>query len=432
MRDIGPVNTQYYYFGSGIKSATASYIYRLDAAVDADKLRQAVGEVVKRFHYFRLRPFLDDKGGLYFMENSIPPRVYEDDGSVKCLGTDETDGYMFRILYGKDHIRVMAFHGMADGRGINSFGLSVVYRYLELCGFEMDPEGMITTVDTSVDETETDDLVKRCTEAAAGVSGVGKYKTEKVFVTPEAHEYYGTDSSKKVLLSWKAKDLIDLCHRVDGTPVTVLSSLIGMAIHRIFPVGEDTVSPNVPVDLRPVLKSAAQSNFTTNITLPYLTEYVSMPLEVQVAELKKMLASQTDKSVLISGMEGVPGFLEGLKRVPLNDESALASFYGKMAEATMANTTYLLTNVGVFKVPTKMQPHILDFDGIAPNLEYSPVYALMTMGDSGRLIISQNSESVVLPEEIVKIMGENGVKVDLKDCGPVRTDSVMPYKFARE
>ena len=114
MRDIGPVNTQYYYFGSGIKSATASYIYRLDAAVDADRLRQAVGEVVKRFHYFRLRPFLDDKGGLYFMENSIPPRVYEDDGSVKCLGTDETDGYMFRILYGKDHIRVMAFHGMAD------------------------------------------------------------------------------------------------------------------------------------------------------------------------------------------------------------------------------------------------------------------------------------------------------------------------------
>ena len=103
-----------------------------------------------------------------------------------------------------------------------------------------------------------------------------------------------------------------------------------------------------------------------------------------------------------------------------------------MAAMSKANTTYLLTNVGVFKVPSKMQPHILDFDGIAPNLEYSPVYALMTMGDAGRLIISQNSDSLILPEEIAKIMGENGVEVTVKDCGLIWTDSVLPHLFAKE
>ncbi|MBO4395067.1 MAG: hypothetical protein J5819_01820 [Eubacterium sp.] len=433
MNDIGAINTQYYYFGSGVKSATASYIYKLDRTIDADILAQATADVVKRYHYFKLRPFLDEKGSLVFRENDVPPRVFPDDGTVLNLGTDETDGYMFRVLYGDDYIRVMAFHGMADGRGINAFGLSIVYQYLTLCGIDMEPEGMVVTPDTPVDATETDDFISRCTEAAAGMESAeaAKYKCDRVFVTPEDHEFYGTGKSKKVKITWRAGDLIDLCHRVNGTPVTVLSALIGMAMHRIFTVGDDVIAPNVPVDLRPILNSAAQSNFTTNITLPYRNEYVDLPIEEQVEALREMLGSQTKKELLVSGMDGFAAFIEGLKQIPLHDEDALDAFHKKMAAGTKANTTYLLTNVGVFRVPSKMQPHVLDFDGIAPNLEYSPVYALMTMGDSGRLIISQNSESVILPEEIVRILGEYGVAAELEDHGPIWTDSVRPHLFSR-
>lgn len=434
MRDIGAINTQYYYFGSGVKSATASYIYKLDAKVDPGILEQATSDVVKRYHYFKLRPYLDEKGGLVFRENDVLPRVFPDDGEVMNLGTDDTDGYMFRVLYGDDYIRVMAFHGMADGRGINAFGLSIVYQYLTLCGITIDPEGMIITPDTPVDPGETDDFISRCVETATALPESGsavKYKCDRVFVTPEAHEYYGTGKSKKVKLTWKAGDLIDLCHKVNGTPVTVLCSLIGMAMHRIFSVGEDVIAPNVPVDLRPILGSTAQSNFTTNVTLPYRKEYLDKTLPEQVAALKEMLGSQTRKEVLVSGMDGFAAFIEGIKRIPLGDEEALLAFHRKMAEGTKANTTYLMTNVGVFRVPSQMQPHILDFDGVAPNLEYSPVYALMTMGDSGRLIISQNSESVILPEEIVKILGEYGVKAELEDHGAIWTDSVRPHLFTR-
>lgn len=431
--DIGVTNSQYYYICSGVKSATASYIYTLDREVDAEILVEAVRKMTKRYHYYRLKPFVDKDGGLVFEENTREPDVYPDDGTVLHLGTDETNGYMFRVLYADNHIRVMGFHGMADGRGINEFGLSIVYEYLTLCGISIDPEGMITTLDTPVDETEKDDFVKRCSQAAKELGEAsGKYQAHDIFVTPEKRVHFGTDKSRKIKISWKVKDFLELTHRLGGTPVTVMTAVIGMAMHRIYDMGNDVMTPNVPVDLRPMLKSRAQSNFTTNVTLPYPPEYVDMPLEEQVSKLKEMLKLQTKPENLLTGLGPFERFLSEVMQVPLNDKKALDDLHSAMAEGSKASTTFLLTNVGAFKVPEGMKPYVLDFDGIAPNLEYSPVYALMSMGDHGRLLICQNFDSLELPDEICRVLDENGVKAEVLDCGLIWCDAVEPYLFDRK
>ena len=433
MRDIGVTNSQYYYICSGEKSATASYIYTLDRAVDADILREAVRHMVKRYHYFRLKPFVDENGGLFFEDNEAEPEVYPDDGTVLHLGTDETNGYMFRVLYKDNYIRVMAFHGMADGRGINAFGLSIVYEYLTLCGIAIDSEGMITTLKTPVDETELDDFVKRCGKAAKTVGEPsGKYEPHDIFVTPEERTHFGTTKSRKVKVSWKVQELLKLCHELGGTPVTVMTAVLGMAMHRIYDMGDAVMTPNVPIDLRPLLKSNAQSNFTTNVPLAYPPEYAALPLDEQVARLKEMLKIQTRPENLLTGMGPFERFLSEVMQAPLHDKKALDELHAAMAEGSKASTTLLLTNVGVFKLPKDMQPYVLDYDGIAPNLEYSPVYALMSMGDTGRLLICQNYDSLALPEEICKVLGEHGVKAEVEDCGLIWCDAVEPYLFARK
>ena len=433
MRDIGVTNSQFFYICSGEKSATASYIYTLDRKVEPDILRNAVRQIIKRYHYFRLRPYVDSKGGLYFEDNNEEPDVYSDDGAVFNLGTDETNGYMFRVLYRDNNIRVMAFHGMADGRGINAFGMSVVYQYLTLCGEKIDPEGMITTLDTPVDETETDDFIKSCTEGAKRVGEAsGKYLAHDMFVTPEERVHFGTTKSRKIKVSWKVQELIDLSHKLGGTPVTVMTAVIGMAMHNIYDMNDKIMMPNVPVDMRPLLKSKAQSNFTTNVPLPYPSDYVKLPVKEQVAKLKEMLKVQTRPENLLSGMGPFEQFINEVTKAPLNDKQALDELHENMAEASKSGATFLLTNVGVFRVPKDMQQFVLDFDGIAPNMEYSPVYALMSMGDTGRLIICQNYDSVELPKEIVRVLETLGVRAEVEDCGLIWTDAVQPYLFRQK
>ena len=433
MRDIGVTNSQFFYICSGEKSATASYVYTLDRKIDKDILREAVGKALGRYHYFRLKPFVDSNGKLFFEDNPAEPEVYPDDGTILHLGTEETNGYMFRILYNENNIRVMAFHGMADGRGINAFGLSIIYEYLTLCGIKIDPEGMITTADTPIDETEKDDFVKRCSEASKKVDEPsGKYEPHDIFVTPEERVHYGTTKSRKVKMSWKVNELLELCHKLGGTPVTVMTAVIGMAMHRIYEMGDDIMTANVPVDLRPLLKSNAQSNFTTNVPLAYPPEYVKLPLKEQVAKLKQMLKEQTKPENLLNGMGPFERFLKDVMQVPLNDQKALDDLHASMAEGSKASTTFLLTNVGVFKLPKDMQPYVLDFDGIAPNLEYSPVYALMSMGETGRLLICQNFDSLELPKEIGRVLKEQGVDVEIEDCGLIWCDAVEPFLFERK
>lgn len=98
---------------------------------------------------------------------------------------------------------------------------------------------------------------------------------------------------------------------------------------------------------------------------------------------------------------------------------------------TKANTTLMLTNIGLIRMPAGMEEYVTDFEPVAVNIEYSPAFCMITIGQTGRLLVSQNYDDTKLLKEIAGILRENGVEAGLVDCGMIMVDTVEPYLFEK-
>ena len=123
--------------------------------------------------------------------------------------------------------------------------------------------------------------------------------------------------------------------------------------------------------------------------------------------------------------------LEELTSIPLDDRDELGRLHKTLKAGTKADSTMLLSNIGVFRMPEGVQDQVSDFCLKAVNIAYVPDAFMVTMGDTGRLFVGQNYEDTKLLKCICKIMKDHGVAAVLKDLGRVTADPVLPYKFKR-
>ena len=54
---------------------------------------------------------------------------------------------------------------------------------------------------------------------------------------------------------------------------------------------------------------------------------------------------------------------------------------------------------------------------------------MMTIGDVGKLVITQNDDSNIITKEILDTFIENGIKAQIHGCGKIRMDVAKPYLF---
>ena len=93
--------------------------------------------------------------------------------------------------------------------------------------------------------------------------------------------------------------------------------------------------------------------------------------------------------------------------------------------------TYMLSNLGVINIPEQMQPYITDYECTTSNTTLSTLYTMMTIGNVGKLVITQNDDSKIIMKEIVNTFLKNGFKVQVQDYGKIRMDAVVPYQFEK-
>lgn len=426
--DIGTNNKMFLLLSSAGKAAVIEYRYRLTEAISYDALIEATKDAVSSFPYFGLKPVVDKDGRLIMENNGGPMPVFKKDEKQRNLGSDDTYRYLFRVLYDDDEIDIEASHGIGDGRGIMAFSQTLIYYYLVHTGKSIDTEGMLYTKADLSDKTITDHLLDRIWEITP-VDIVEETAVSKIFCPTEKKVMSGTPYTKRLVLSWDFKKLMDKIKPLGASPLTFFHDLISSTMYEYYDVKDATVVADVPVDVREKLGSRAQSNFTINISIPIEREMTAKAQEERYKELKEKLNEKTKIEYLAYTMQGTGKFLSMIDQISLRDEAMLKMMESKASDPQEPMRSYLLSNIGLMKLPKDMMQYIKDFDIYFTNLEASPVFTMLTFGGRGMVIVGQNFEETGLIDAVYKKLKDMDVDADLKDYGRFTMDDANVKGF---
>ena len=426
--DIGTNNKMFLLLSSAGKAAVIEYRYRLTEAISYDALIEATKDAVSSFPYFGLKPVVDKDGRLIMENNGGPMPVFKKDEKQRNLGSDDTYRYLFRVLYDDDEIDIEASHGIGDGRGIMAFSQTLIYYYLVHTGKSIDTEGMLYTKADLSDKTISDHLLDRILEIIP-VDIVEETAVSKIFCPTEKKVMSGTPYTKRLVLSWDFKKLMDKIKPLGASPLTFFHDLISSTMYEYYDVKDATVVADVPVDVREKLGSRAQSNFTINISIPIEREMTAKAQEERYKELKEKLNEKTKIEYLAYTMQGTGQFLSMIDQISLRDEAMLKMMESKASDSQEPMRSYLLSNIGLMKLPKDMMQYIKDFDIYFTNLEASPVFTMLTFGGRGMVIVGQNFEETGLIDAVYKKLKDMDVDADLKDYGRFTMDDANVKGF---
>lgn len=145
-------------------SKTKQSLYRLTAELDLEvnpeTLEEAVNGVMHRFPTFATR-LKKGYAWFYLLQNDAHVKVFENDGVLlRPITEEETNGYMFRVLYTKNTIALEVFHGLCDGNGAYAFLFAVIQKYRSLEDVVFDAADGLMNLDSEPTECETEDAFK--------------------------------------------------------------------------------------------------------------------------------------------------------------------------------------------------------------------------------------------------------------------------------
>ncbi|MBR1910327.1 MAG: hypothetical protein IJ821_07060 [Lachnospiraceae bacterium] len=377
---------------------------------------------------FGCRPYLDSEGKLIIEKNEAPMPVFMDNDNFFSMGSDETNGYLFCVTTQADSIRICASHALADGRGIFFFTQLVIYNYLKLSGIEIDG----AAVPYSEADDRQGDVTERLSEACAKAetspdrSDTEKEQSRKVFLIPEEYVHEGTPYTRDICLSWDQSQFMEVVHRIGTTPVCFMAALMGDAVCENYDLKDKAVVASVPVDMRAMLGSVSQTNFTANISIPFGMVEHDLTIEEKTGILRRTLKELTVKEKLVRAVRGFTPVLEMIAQYPLVGLEGLGGGDKEIRR------TYLLSNIGQVTFPVGMDEHIRNFSLRGTNMESTPAYVLLSGRGRGSLIMQQNYDSTVLPEVIQRQLEDYGIRTELTDNGCTRCHYVNPELFGRK
>ena len=142
-----------------------TYVFRVSATlkevVNELILFQAINESRKRFPSF----FVKLKRGFfwYYFEENIKEIILTKETPYVCERIDErfNNKYLFRFMYYENRISLEINHVLTDGGGAVMFLNAVLYRYLELSGYDLTPDESIILLDSSIDPLEEEDAYQK-------------------------------------------------------------------------------------------------------------------------------------------------------------------------------------------------------------------------------------------------------------------------------
>lgn len=319
-------------------------------------LQEALVKVMPRFPSFAVTL----KKGLfwYYLEpNDAVPVVREDAGyPCKRLTDLMSEGFLFRVTYYRRQVIMECFHGLADGAGAIEFLKTILYEYFQLCGYNIDPEGMIRDASGIVRAAEYEN------------SFLTYYREDgpnAKLVQPKAYHIIGTPLKRDdIRITHGIMPLKEFLAAVKKKGVTVTAYVAALLIYIVyreqglaFRHEKRPIVISVPVDLRAMFPSDTLRNFISfanvgieiskELRFEEILENVSKQLKEGLTE--ERIHANINKNVKYEKnpfIRSTPLFIKNL---------VVSNTYRAYGEGCY---TMVLSNLKTTQFPQGMQKHI--------------------------------------------------------------------------
>src|SRR5699024_7735176 len=192
-------------------------------------------------------------------------------------------------------------------------------------------------------------------------------------------------------------------------PLSLVAPLLMRAFDRKFGEPDKPVISQIPVDLRPLLPTPTTRYFICFIDLPYLPEYRDLPLEEVFRRTKAFLNSQMAREQLLYRAKAAADRCSELHEadMPLAEKMVQGQ---KLCKDFVLEDSFLITNVGRFKMPPSCMPYVLDYGAVLPCAIQPFAMLVSSFGDRMKLSVAQRDHDMEVVETLCAGLHEIGVE----------------------
>lgn len=398
-------NSAKYYPIMSTKKAQSLFCISAKMYEDVDKsvLEAALNDVLNRFQAYKVR--LKKGYAWHFFEpNDAPAKVFGNEALLTPINPDDTNGYWFRVSAVGKLIKLEMFHALADGNGALMFLKSIVKRYRELLGFDVEDEGVIDWRSQSYDEEFEDSFEKNYKPISFGQMNL------KALAGKVPHRIGGTTSAAGYQSSEAVADASDIVAKAKEIGVTFTAYLTGALAYTIEKIyaNKKPIAVMVPVNLRALYPSKTMRNFVTFVRIVFFPS-TCKSVEDCAKEAYRQLKIETAKDKLDAFISTTVRAQKNwlLKALPLFVKTALIRF-GKLF--MRSRQTIIFSNLGNVASPEEMgvDRYILNMNVSKNNVQN--LGAITTNGKTN-LGFTRYIEENDLPDAFFGVLEQKGIKL---------------------
>lgn len=335
----------------------------LNEKVDPVILLKALNNIIKRFPYYKVS--LRKGFFWYYLEENHNSLVINKDINDPCRRMiNDTNEYLFRVLYIENKISVEFNHILADGASCLTFLNTLVAEYLKLLGYEIELNEWIKDVNSEINEKEFED--------SHSIIGKKYYKTHKGKKLDIKNVFHIKDKIKrnKYYVTYGIIDALELNKKAKEYQTSITVFLTSVYLASLYEIQKEqvkkkknykAVSIQVPINMRPRLNSESMRNFSLYIT-PFLQPHEDIPLDKIIEIVDKYFKEKITLDNLISLMVQNYKTEKSLfvRILPLFLKKLVTPFIYKAIGADTFSATF--SNIGLIKLPESIQRHVKRID----------------------------------------------------------------------
>lgn len=413
-------------FYSDIKEHSCVYRYEFTCAEKFDEsvLAQAIEQSIRFFPKFQRRPYIRKDGkGVILLENPLPVPIFHDD-LPRALGTDETNGYLFRINCRDNDLSISFFHSLGDGKASFRFALHVLYYYMKLRGYAVTPGRFILTEE----DMKAPDLLKSLEEFVAEMdipdeeAETPPYEEDRTFTLEKDFALYNQPGFHAMTLSAPIEGLLNVVHENDTSPLCLIVVLLAHAVKDVYQAEGKVIQFSTAVEMRTRFKSSSQREFSTYANLYYLPEWDELPLSEVCAKIRGEIENELRlprvKSTVLETASADDLFRQYFD---LRKPERIKDVFRKKDQQPVKGCAYL-SSTGIIRMPEEINDFITAFRVRCTPTSRVPNMFLYTLRDRFYVQISDNDVDGQMEQSFCNILQQHGIPCTLDDFGVVQVD----------
>lgn len=398
-------NGKTYFYGTHLScGCVPRFTVKLTQKIDGSLLRQATDKALDRFPQMAVS-VAQSKKHYFLIPIDLPAPVFAEDGTVRAIGTEDTNGYLFCITYTQNTLHANWFHALADGLGFIVFLKTVLYYYMQLAGLPVENNGSILDHQTQFHPEEAADAVLNLS-----VESRGEYPRFPAFRVPGITTQDDPEDTV-VQIRLPFSKLHGITKEYQASPVTFICPLFSAAIYEKYCMDTEYETPiiaAIPVNMRPYFPSRTTRNFISCAGIPFDKKISELTIE-QILNIEKgLLDFQTQAHELAHDAVKNAKDTHKLLDADMSIEEK-CDILGKSIEQTLGQSTYIITNMGKLSLPESMEPYVKDFYPCLPTALNPFTLAVVSYRDELVISVTQRDADTDVCERFTEILDRFGI-----------------------